>query len=145
MKNQLLIFLKNVFKLIGIMYISIGLKNILQILFGTLFSSETDIKVYKIYSFVESVYSIDFIIKLILLYDFFIFVVLAYFWIYLLLYFIIAKFNNKLWLHISFTFIVFILIITYFDPFHYNILFYIITVILGYLNWWLFKKWLKFG
>ena len=29
-------------------------------------------------------------------------------------------------------------------PFHYNILFIFITIFLGYVNWWLFKKWIKF-
>ena len=71
MKN--LIF--NVFKLIGIMYISISLKNILQIFLGYL-SIENDIKIYKIYNIKNTVYSLEYIFQLIIIYDYFIFAII---------------------------------------------------------------------
>jgi hypothetical protein len=139
MKN--LIF--NVFKLIGIMYISISLKNILQIFLGYL-SIENDIKIYKIYNIKNTVYSLEYIFQLIIIYDYFIFAIIAYFWVFIILFFLTKKIGNKLWIHISYSLSIYLLAITYYDPFHYNILFIFITIFLGYVNWWLFKKWIKF-
>ena len=139
MKN--LIF--NVFKLIGIMYISISLKNILQIFLGYL-SIENDIKIYKIYNIKNTVYSLEYIFQLIIIYDYFIFAIIAYFWVFIILFFLTKKIGNKLWIHISYSLSIYFLAITYYDPFHYNILFIFITIFLGYVNWWLFKKWIKF-
>ena len=139
MKN--LIF--NVFKLIGIMYISISLKNILQIFLGHL-SIENDIKIYKIYNIKNTVYSLEYIFQLIIIYDYFIFAIIAYFWVFIILFFLTKKIGNKLWIHISYSLSIYLLAITYYDPFHYNILFIFITIFLGYVNWWLFKKWIKF-
>ncbi len=134
MKN--LIF--NVFKLIGIMYISISLKNILQIFLGYL-SIENDIKIYKIYNIKNTVYSLEYIFQLIIIYDYFIFAIIAYFWVFIILFFLTKKIGN-----ISYSLSIYLLAITYYDPFHYNILFIFITIFLGYVNWWLFKKWIKF-
>ena len=139
MKN--LIF--NVFKLIGIMYISISLKNLLQIFLGYL-SIENDIKIYKIYNIKNTVYSLEYIFQLIIIYDYFIFAIIAYFWVFIILFFLTKKIGNKLWIHISYSLSIYLLAITYYDPFHYNILFIFITIFLGYVNWWLFKKWIKF-
>ena len=139
MKN--LIF--NVFKLIGIMYISISLKNILQIFLGYL-SIENDIKIYKIYNIKNTVYSLEYIFQLIIIYDYFIFAIIAYFWVFIILFFLTKKIGNKLWIHISYSLSIYLLAITYYDPFHYNILFIFITIFLGYVNWWLFKKWINF-
>ena len=139
MKN--LIF--NVFKLIGIMYISISLKNILQIFLGYL-SIENDIKIYKIYNIKNTVYSLEYIFQLIIIYDYFIFAIIAYFWVFIILFFLTKKIGNKLWIHISYSLSIYLLAITYYDTFHYNILFIFITIFLGYVNWWLFKKWIKF-
>ena len=139
MKN--LIF--NVFKLIGIMYISISLKNILQIFLGYL-SIENDIKIYKIYNIKNTVYSLEYIFQLIIIYDYFIFAIIAYFWVFIILFFLTKKIGNKLWILISYSLSIYLLAITYYDPFHYNILFIFITIFLGYVNWWLFKKWIKF-
>ena len=139
MKN--LIF--NVFKLIEIMYISISLKNILQIFLGYL-SIENDIKIYKIYNIKNTVYSLEYIFQLIIIYDYFIFAIIAYFWVFIILFFLIKKIGNKLWIHISYSLSIYLLAITYYDPFHYNILFILIAIFLGYVNWWLFKKWIKF-
>lgn len=139
MKN--LIF--NVFKLIGIMYISISLKNILQIFLGYL-SIENDIKIYKIYNIKNTVYSLEYIFQLIIIYDYFIFAIIAYFWVFIILFFLTKKIGNKLWIHISYSLSIYLLAITYYDPFHYNILFILIAIFLGYANWWLFKKWINF-
>ena len=62
----------------------------------------------------------------------------------IILFFLTKKIGNKLWIHISYSLSIYLLAITYYDPFHYNILFIFITIFLGYVNWWLFKKWIKF-
>ncbi len=49
--------LNNLLKLVAIMYIFILFKNILQLIFGYLFSTETDIKFYKIYNIQRTVVS----------------------------------------------------------------------------------------
>ncbi len=125
------------------MYISISLKNILQIFLGYL-SIENDIKIYKIYNIKNTVYSLEYIFQLIIIYDYFIFAIIAYFWVFIILFFLTKKIGNKLWIHISYSLSIYLLAITYYDPFHYNILFIFITIFLGYVNWWLFKKWIKF-
>ena len=51
------------------MYISISLKNILQIFLGYL-SIENDIKIYKIYNIKNTVYSLEYIFQLIIIYDY---------------------------------------------------------------------------
>jgi hypothetical protein len=145
MVKQFRIFIINMFKLIGVMYISIFLKNILQLFLGYLFSTDTDIKIYKVYDIKKSSYTLDYVIELMLLYDFFIFVTIAYLWIYLSLYLIITLIGNKLWFHIIYTIVIYLITILFFDHFHPNILFIIITILLGMLNWYLFKRWIKFN
>ena len=133
------------FKLIGIMYISIGLKNILQIIFGTIFNTDHDIKIYKLINLKResSLEGINLLFQVILGYDFFIFVIVAYLWVYLFLYLMVSLIGNKLWLQISYPIIIYLITILFFDHFHPNILFIVITVVLGFSNWWMFKKWIK--
>jgi hypothetical protein len=145
MIKQLKIFTINMFKLIGIMYISIGLKNILQIIFGTIFNTDHDIKIYKLINLKResSLEGINLLFQVILGYDFFIFVIVAYLWVYLFLYLMVSLIGNKLWLQISYPIIIYLITILFFDHFHPNILFIVITVVLGFSNWWMFKKWIK--
>lgn len=129
----------NLIKLIVIMYISISLKNILQILLGTFFNcSESSglINLKKILS-IEALYLR---LKLILIYDFVLLVFIAYFWIYFLLYLFAQLIGNKLWFHIGFMALIYLIVIIS-NCFDLNILF--IFLILGYANWWMFKKWIK--
>jgi hypothetical protein len=134
----------NIFKLIGIMYISISLKNILQILFGTLFGYSGIAESYglinlKQYLSFEAKINI---ISIMMIYDFTLFTLLFYFWLFLLSYLVFALIGNKLWFHIVYSIVIYLLIIFRFDNFRLNILFIIITIILGCANWWMFKKYL---
>lgn len=144
MSKQYKIFSLNILKLIGIMYISIGLKNILQLLLGTLFNSEHDAKVYKLINLdMRSTLSTKLgLIELMLIYDFIVFVFIAYLWIYLILYLVVNLIGNKLWFQLlcPVTFYFTTILFIEFNP---NILFILITLILGFSNWWLFKKWIK--
>lgn len=143
MKN----FALNFFKLIGIMFISISLKNALQIFLGTLTNYSEVTKPYRLVN-INNRITFDTKIshlKLIFLYDFILFASIAYFWLFLILYLLVKKFGNKLWIHFSYTILIYIFTITYFYPFNYNIIFIFITIILGYANWYLFKKWIDFS
>ena len=131
------------FKLIGIMYISISLKNILQLVLGHFFSSETDIKVYKIYNLEKTVYTLKFVILQMFLYDFILFATFAYLWIFLVLYLVVSLLGNKLWFQIGYSLIIYLLTVFYFDHLSINFLFIIIALFLGFANWWMFKKWIK--
>jgi len=126
------------------MYISISIKNILQLVLGHFFSSDTDIKVYKIYNLEKTVYSLKFVTLQIFVYDFIVFASFAYSLIYLVLYSVVSLIGNKLWFHIGYTVTVYLLTVFYFDHFQINVLFIIIALFLGYSNWWTFKKWIKF-
>ena len=128
------------------MFISISLKNVLQIFLGTLTNYSEVTKPYRLIN-INNRITFDTKIshlKLIFLYDFILFATIAYFWLFLILYLLVKKFGNKLLIHICYTIFVYIIIITYFDPFHYNIIFIFVCIILGYVNWWMFKKWIKF-
>lgn len=144
MSKQFEVFSLNILKLIGIMYIAIGLKNILQLLLGTLFNSEHDAKVYKLINLdMRSTLNTKLgLIELMLMYDFIVFVFIAYLWIYLILYLIINLTGNRFWFQLLYPVIVYFTTILFIE-FNPNILFILITLILGFTNWWLFKKWIK--
>jgi len=136
-------FFKDGLKLITIMYVFILSKIILQLVLGYVFSIETDIKFYKIYNIQRSVYTIDYVLFLTILYECVIFVI-AYFLFFLILYFIVLNYGNKLWLHSIYFSSIYIIIIfainnrmTDFNIFYLSMMF-----ILGILNWYLFKKWI---
>lgn len=137
-------FLKNCLKLIGIMYIFILSKNFFQLVFGYIFSSETDIKFYKIYNIQKSAYTIDLIFLLMLLYECFIFVYI-YFFIFLILYFVVLNYGNRLWIHLIYFSSIYVLIIFSVSNIktEFNIFCLLIMIILGILNWWMFEKWIK--
>ncbi|VFB02561.1 Uncharacterised protein [Chryseobacterium taihuense] len=134
---------KDGLKLIVIMYIFILSKILLQLVFGYVFSIETDIKFYKIFNIQKSVYTIDYVLFLTILYECIIFVI-AYFLFFLILYFIVVNYGNKLWLHsiyFSSIYVIIIFAINYrMDDF--NIFYLSMMFILGVLNWYLFKKWI---
>ncbi len=134
---------KDGLKLIVIMYIFILSKILLQLVFGYVFSIETDIKFYKIYNIQKSIYTVDYVLLLAILYECIIFVI-AYFLFFLILYFIVVNYGNKLWLHSIYFSSIYVIIIfainnrmTDFNIFYLSMMF-----ILGVLNWYLFKKWI---
>ena len=147
MIKQLLIFIKNIFKLIGIMYISISLKNLLQISIGTLTNYSEVTKPYRLINLTKrSNFEARLNhLKLIFLYDYLLFALIAYLWLFIILYLLVAKYGNRLGIHICYIILVYLIVVTYFDPFKYNILFMLISLMLGFSNWWLFKKWIRFN
>lgn len=129
------------------MYIAISLKNLLQVIYGTISNYTEVAQMYRLINLKKET-SFDGLIGLlyiVFVYDFIIFVIIFYFLIYLILYTLIAKFGNKLWIQILYVIIIYFVTITYFDPFNYNFFFILISVIIGYCNWWLFEKWIKFA
>lgn len=125
------------------MYFGILAKNILQLTLGYLSNSENDIKLYKLYNLQESNYSYDFLLQLIFIYDFLFLAVIFYLPLYLILYLIVARFGNKVWLQIFYLITIYLLIIYFLGQSNFNYLFIIITTLIGLLNWFLFKKWIK--
>ncbi len=125
------------------MYIFILSKILLQLVFGYVFSIETDIKFYKIYNIQKSIYTVDYVLLLAILYECIIFVI-AYFLFFSILYFIVVKYGNKLWIHsIYFSSIYIIIIFTINNRMaDFNIFYLSMMFILGILNWYLFKKWI---
>lgn len=133
-------FFKNLPKLVAIMYIFILFKNLLQLVFGYLFTSATDIKFYKIYNIQQSIYSVDIVIILMILYECLIYGFI-YFGIFLFLYFIILNYGNNLFIHTIYLIVIYCLVVLAVGGF--NIFYLIIMIVLGILNWMLFKKWIK--
>lgn len=125
------------------MYFGIIAKNFMQLILGYLFNSECDIKLYKLYNLQESNYSYDFLLQLIFIYDFLFLAVIFYLPLYLILYLIITRYGNKVWLQISYTVTIYLLVIYFFGKSHFNYLFIFITILIALLNWFSFKKWIK--
>lgn len=123
------------------MYISLIIKNILQFILGYFFSTNSDIKTYKIYNLKKTVYSFDYVLQLIFLYDFIIFGLTFYLIICLTLYKLVTIIGNKIFLHIGFFIFVYLIVIFYIDNSKFNILFITILVPIGIFNWYLYKKW----
>ena len=141
MKEEIKVF----FKIIGALYISLNLKNFLQILFGTLSNYQEVPQPYRLVN-LKSRSSFEAkvsLVKLILVYDYTIFTLLFYLWFFLILFLIITLIGNKLLFQIIYALIIYLLIILRFDNFQFNFLFALIVVIVGYLNWWMFKKFIK--
>lgn len=135
----------NLLKLVGIMYIAIIVKNIFQLVFGYLSNSESDIKIYKLYNLQDSNYSYVFLIQLIFIYDFLFLAVSIYLPAYMILFLIIKGYGNKFWIQILYILGIYILTIYFFDHGNFNILFIITAILIGALNWYLFKRWIKFS
>ncbi len=135
--------LNNFLKLVGIMYIAIIVKNVFQFIFGYLSNSESDIKLYKLYNLQDSNYSYGFLIQLIFIYDFLFLAVSIYLPAYMILFFFVKIYGNKFWFHILYIMGLYTITIYFFDNGNLNILFIIITILMGTLNWYLFKQWIK--
>ncbi len=135
--------LNNIFKLIVIMYFGILSKNTLQLILGYLSNSESDIKLYKLYNLQESNYSYGFLLRLIFIYDFLFLAIIFYLPLYVILYLFITAFGNKVWLQIFYPVAIYLLVIYFLGISSFNYLFIFITILIGLLNWCLFKKWFR--
>ncbi|CAA7387172.1 hypothetical protein CHRY9393_01479 [Chryseobacterium fistulae] len=125
------------------MYCAIFVKNVFQLVLGYFSNSSNDIKLYKLYNLSQSNYSYGFLIQLIVIYDFILLAISVYFPIYLILYLLINNVGNKIGLQISYILILYLVVNYFFNNGNWDILFVIITIIIGLLNWFLFKKWVN--
>ncbi len=131
---------QNLYKLIGVTYISICLINALQILFATVFITDGYLEFYSLRE--ENDYSLKIILFYILLYEFFI-IFLFYFAIYLVLYYIIKIFGNRIWIPIVYIAVIYSYVMFVKEHGDFHIEYVIFPILLGVANWWMFKKWLK--
>ena len=110
------------------MYCAIFIKNIFQLLFGYLSGAENDIKLYKLYNLQDSSYSYNFLIQLILIYDFLLLVIPLYLPIYVILFLIVKVYGNNLWFQVLYVLGIYIVAVCFFDSGKFNILFIIVSL-----------------
>ena len=125
------------------MYCGIFIKNMLQLIFGYISNSPNDIKLYKLYNLHQSNYSYSFLLQLIFIYDFILLAISVYFPTYIILYFLINNWGNKLWLQLSYIVILYLIINYFFNSGNIDVLFLTIVITIGFFNWFLFKKWIN--
>lgn len=131
---------QNLYKLVGVTYISICLKNLLQIIFATLFITDGDLHFYSLRD--ENIYSLKTIFLYIFLYDFLIFS-LFYIAVFFFLYYIIKIFGNKILIHIAYVVLIYSSAMFIREHGNFHIEYIIIPIILGCANWWMVKKWMQ--
>lgn len=115
----------------------------LQLIFGYISNSPNDIKLYKLYNLHQSNYSYSFLLQLIFIYDFILLAISVYFPTYIILYFLINNWGNKLWLQLSYIVILYLIINYFFNSGNIDVLFLTIVITIGFFNWFLFKKWIN--
>ncbi|PIF44416.1 hypothetical protein CLU96_1384 [Chryseobacterium sp. 52] len=137
-------FVKNFPKLILATFFFIFAKNLLQIFFGVIFNSTN--KQYDSLILINPLNFSDSTLKLYILY-FFLYEMLiiglsVYLLLYNILFFIIKRFGNKLSLQILYLLLIYNVSIIFFNT-PINFFCILIVVILGVLNWYIFKKIIK--
>lgn len=133
-------------KVLLITVISIVIKNLMQIFLGTITNSKNVIESSLVIVNVSE-YSFErFRLLLIgfLLYEVVIFGFLIYFWIYFLLFFIVKKIGNNLYIHILYLLLLYNFFVLLFNNEKIDFYFIIIILIIATLNYKFFKKWIKF-
>ncbi len=131
---------QNLYKLIGVTYLFICLKTLLQILFATIFITEGYLNFYSLRE--QNAYSLKTILFYTFLYDFFI-LFLFYLAVFLLLYYIVKTFGNKIWIQVFYILLIYSSAMFIKEHGDFHIEYIIIPMMLGFANWWMFKKWLK--
>lgn len=125
--------------------IFIFVKNLLQIFFGIIINSPAQpfdtLNLINVFNFTKD--SFEIYIFYFFLYEIIIFGGAFYLWMYVLLFFIISKFGNRITLQVLYLLLIYIFSVQIFND--EKVAFYpvLIVIILGILNWWLFKKWIK--
>lgn len=135
----------NLPKIFSITLIFITAKSIFQFIFGTLINAP--IHPFDSLNIINGTsYSMDHFISYFyyyLLYEIIIFGTVFYFWMFVLLFFLIKKFGNKISLQILYLLIIYIFAVQIFNNEKVDIYPVLIVILLGLLNWWMFKKWIK--
>lgn len=132
--------IKNLYKLLIITFLSVIIKNLLQILFATSFKSAGELRFYNLNQ--ENVYSFKFILFNIILYDF-ILLFLFYIIMYLILFFVVKDFGNKIWIQILYISIIYLLAMLIKEHGNFYFEYVIISILIGFSNWLMFKKWIN--
>jgi len=142
--------MKIIEKLPKIFLMTIGfivIKNILQIFFGVVSNSPSrpfdNLNIINILNFSNDSFLIY--ITYFFLYEIIIFGATFYFWMYLLLFVIIKKFGNKISIQILYLLILYCLAIQIFNDNKIEFYSILIVFLLGFSNWMMFKKWMKFA
>ncbi|RMZ58474.1 hypothetical protein D1632_12730 [Chryseobacterium nematophagum] len=137
-------FTENFYKLLLIVYVFIFSKNILQIFFGIITTSPNkqydSLILINPLNFSNSTFI--FYLLYFILYELVILGTGIYLPLYILLFFIVRRLGNKISIHILYLLILYCMAIWLFnvemDPFCI-----LVIGILGFLNWFLFKKWVN--
>ncbi|CAA7197521.1 hypothetical protein CHRY9293_03586 [Chryseobacterium potabilaquae] len=137
-------FTENFYKLLLIVYVFIFSKNILQIFFGIITTSSNkqydSLILINPFNFSNSTFI--FYLLYFILYELVILGTSIYLPLYILLFFIVRRLGNKISIHILYLLILYCMAIWLFnvemDPFCI-----LVIGILGFLNWFLFKKWVN--
>lgn len=122
--------------------IFIVVKNLLQIFFGIIVDSPAKpfdtLNIINVLNFTKD--SFEVYILYFFLYEIITFGGVFYLWMYVLLFFIISKFGNKIALQILYILLVYNFAVLIFNDEKVNFYSIFIVIILGILNWFLFKK-----
>ncbi|RNA62670.1 hypothetical protein D1631_12365 [Chryseobacterium nematophagum] len=137
-------FTEKFYKLLLIVYVFIFSKNILQIFFGIITTSPNkqydSLILINPLNFSNSTFI--FYLLYFILYELVILGTSIYLPLYILLFFIVRRLGNKISIHILYLLILYCMAIWLFnvemDPFCI-----LVIGILGFLNWFLFKKWVN--
>lgn len=125
----------------------IVIKNIFQIFFGVVSNSPSrpfdNLNIINILNFSNDSFLIY--ITYFFLYEIIIFGATFYFWMYLLLFVIIKKFGNNISIQILYLLILYCLAIQIFNDNKIEFYSILIVFLLGFSNWMMFKKWMKFA
>lgn len=131
----------NFLKLILIASITILSKVFLQIVLGTILNLKLmPYDALKLYNGTGMIFS-DILYFLFI--EFIYYFVLYYLWLYIILYFIVLKLRNKISIQLFYWLLMYNFAVLFFNDEIVNFYSIIVVLILGTLNWWMFKKWIK--
>lgn len=132
--------IESIFRLFLIILVTILTKVFLQISFGTILQvPRKPINALELFNGKEITFSY---LIYYLMYEFF-YIFLFYIWIYIILYFIIAKLGNKISIHLFYWLLIYNLAVLIFNREKVDFSSILIVIILGIMNWWMFKKYVK--
>ncbi len=133
----------NYIQLVFIAVIAILIKVFLQVFLGTILNvPRKPIQALELFNGEKA--DISYYIYPLFVYEFFFHFFSFYIWIYLLLFFIVSKFGNNLLIQLGYCLVIYFLYINFLTTDKIELFFSIILLIIGLVNWWMFKKWIRF-